>query len=589
MNNKKIKSKKITIFIILFPLITLILYGSLSYMFFFYIKKQDIQKELIRYEKTLVDIQKNTLIEKVENLTRFIRYYNYKSSNKIKKNIKLIIDLSSNIANNLYHKYKDTMKKEQLKKLIINALNNINFKSHNEYIFVIDIKGNALIHPNKNIKGTNIINLKDINGKYIVKEFMSVLEDNKEGFVDYYWYISNKHTKKMEYKISFVKQLDMYDWYIGTGEFLKFTTQAISSEMLEYIKDNANFKYGHFFISNSKNELIFHPKDKNNSDIDRFRMEGIYEDDKQIAFTAYVAQYDWYITAVKNMSEIRENINKLKMKNEIKFNNDIKTNSSLIITTLILSLIFSLYLSSIVNKMLKKYEDEIKNSNDKLIFQSRQALIGELFSMIAHQWRQPINKIASIIVYLRFNLSSNNKNILLDKKLQEIENSIEFMSETIDDFRTFYKPKNIKENINLANLIIKAISFIQDNINKKNISLLKNIKNINYNIYSNEFLQVIINIINNACDAVKQNGTIQIDLYEKDNIIYLNIKDDGIGIQKELLQKVFDPYFSTKKDSMGLGLYMCKMIVQKHLNGDIKVQSNKNEGTIFKLRFYRQS
>jgi len=381
----------------------------------------------------------------------------------------------------------------------------------------------------------------------------------------------------------------MYDWYIGTGEFLKFTTQAISSEMLEYIKDNANFKYGHFFISNSKNELIFHPKDKNNSDIDRFRMEGIYEDDKQIAFTAYVAQYDWYITAVKNMSEIRENINKLKMKNEIKFNNDIKTNSSLIITTLILSLIFSLYLSSIVNKMLKKYEDEIKNSNDKLIFQSRQALIGELFSMIAHQWRQPINKIASIIVYLRFNLSSNNKNILLDKKLQEIENSIEFMSETIDDFRTFYKPKNIKENINLANLIIKAISFIQDNINKKNISLLKNIKNINYNIYSNEFLQVIINIINNACDAVKQNGTIQIDLYEKDNIIYLNIKDDGIGIQKELLQKVFDPYFSTKKDSMGLGLYMCKMIVQKHLNGDIKVQSNKNEGTIFKLRFYRQS
>ena len=586
----KIKSStKLTSLIIVFPLLTLLMYGSLSHLFFFYTKQNDIKSELIRYEKTLMDEQKNSLIEKVENLTRFIRYYNYKNSDKIKKDVKKIIYLTSDIINNLYNKYKNTMSSKELKLLIINALNNINFKDNVGYIFLMDMEGNSIVHPNKEIENTNILNIRDINGKLIIKEFMGVVREHKEGFVDYYWYLNSKNKKTMYYKITFVKTLDMYNWYIGAGKYLKYITKFAKKEMLSYIKENSRFKYGYFFISNSKNEIIYHPNKGKKELIHKFRMEDVYEDDKQIAFTSYIPEYDWYITAVKELHDIRKSINKQKELNKKILNKNVKTNMYLIIIMWFISIVLSIYLSFIVNKMLKKYENQLDESNKKLIFQSRQALIGELFSMIAHQWRQPINKIASIILLLRFNLS--NKKFIqtkFDEKLQNIENNIEFMSETIDDFRTFYQPKNNKENTDIAFIINKAIDFIDFSIDKKNINIIKNMEKITYKMYSNEFLQIMINLIKNAHDAIDTNGIINIDLFEKENIIYIIIKDDGIGINSENISKVFDPYFTTKNDSMGLGLYMSKMIIQRHLIGDIKVEALP-KGTQFTINLYRQS
>jgi len=575
MSRKLKKSTRITTLIILFPLLTLLLYGGLSHLFFFYAKQADAKHELARYEKMLMDAEKNNLIEKVENLTRFIRYYNYKSGDKIKKEVKSIIYAAANIANNIYHEYQHIMSEEALKRLIIRALKRVDFEGDIGYLFLQDMQGNAHIHPDKNIVGTNTLNIRDVNGKYIIKEFMAVLEEKGEGFVDYYWYIPNTDKKSMHYKISFVKKLDMYDWYIGAGEYLKYMTQFVSEEMLTYIKENANFKYGHFFVSNSNNEIIFHPDPNNLEEMSRFRMEGVYEDDKRIAFTAYVAEYDWYITAVKELKGIQKNITQQKNKNEKKIAEDIRTNLYLMVSTWLLSLLLSLYLSSVVNRMLKRYEEQLSESNDKLIFQSRQALIGELFSMIAHQWRQPINKIASILALLRFNTDSDKPDYkALDKRFQEIEESVEFMSDTIDDFRTFYQPKESSEEVNLKVLIDKSIDFLSGSIRKKDITVVKELEDITCNMYSNEFLQVMINLIKNATDAVAQRGVIIVKLYrsEHDGVI-VSVEDNGKGIDPKSLSQIFDPYYSTKIDSMGLGLYMSRMIIEKHLGGRIEVES----------------
>jgi signal transduction histidine kinase len=589
MSKKSTNSIKITTLIILFPLLTLLLYGGLSHLFFFYAKQADAKNELSRYEKMLMDAEKNSLIEKVENLTRFIRYYNYKSGDKIKKEVKSIIHASANIANNIYHKYKETMSEKALKKLIINALKRVDFEGDIGYLFLLDTEGNTYIHPDQNIVGTNIQNIRDVNGKYIIKEFISVLEEKGEGFVDYYWYIPNTDKKSMHYKISFVKMLDMYDWYIGAGEYLKYMTQFVSEEMLTYIRENAYFKYGHFFVSNSKNEIIFHPEPDNIEELSKFRMEGVYEDDKCIAFTAYVAEYDWYITAVKELKGIQKNISQQKIKNEKKIEEDIRTNLYLMVSTWLLSLLLSLYLSSVVNRMLRRYEERLNESNDKLIFQSRQALIGELFSMIAHQWRQPINKIASILALLRFSTPNDKPDYkALDKKFQEIEESVEFMSDTIDDFRTFYQPKESSEVVNLKMLIHKSIDFLSGSIRKKDIDITEELEDIACKMYSNEFLQVMINLIKNATDAVDQRGEIKVKLYRKEGKAIVSVEDNGKGIDAVALSKIFDPYYSTKTDSMGLGLYMSRMIIEKHLGGKIEVESLE-KGVRFTLSFHLQS
>jgi signal transduction histidine kinase len=318
-------------------------------------------------------------------------------------------------------------------------------------------------------------------------------------------------------------------------------------------------------------------------------MEGVYEDDKRIAFTAYVAEYDWYITAVKELKGIQQNIYQQKRKNEKKIEEDIRTNFYLMVSTWLLSLLLSLYLSSVVNRMLRRYEERLNESNDKLIFQSRQALIGELFSMIAHQWRQPINKIASILALLRFNTPNDKPDYkALDKKFQEIEESVEFMSDTIDDFRTFYQPKESSEVVNLKMLIHKSIDFLSGSIRKKDIDITEELEDIACKMYSNEFLQVMINLIKNATDAVDQRGEIKVKLYRKEGKAIVSVEDNGKGIDAVALSKIFDPYYSTKTDSMGLGLYMSRMIIEKHLGGKIEVESLE-KGVRFTLSFHLQS
>jgi signal transduction histidine kinase len=115
--------------------------------------------------------------------------------------------------------------------------------------------------------------------------------------------------------------------------------------------------------------------------------------------------------------------------------------------------------------------------------------------------------------------------------------------------------------------------------------VIKDIQNIEYTIYPNEFLQVMINIISNAADAITNNGVITIKLFRKNGDIIISVEDNGKGIEKDAISKIFDPYYSTKKDSMGLGLYMSKMIIEKHLKGEIFVESSLGDGAKFIIKF----
>jgi len=275
---------------------------------------------------------------------------------------------------------------------------------------------------------------------------------------------------------------------------------------------------------------------------------------------------------------------------EEKLNDELSGNLKLLFLVIIISVLFSLIFSKIMNMLILDYEKEIKDSNKAMFSQSRLAQAGEMLSMISHQWRQPISKIASIASNLRFQMMMGNtiQNEELDKELNSIEEYTEFLSETIDDFKEFYKPKSIKDSCCILPVINKALSFLENELRKKNILLEKSFdKDKEVLIYSNELIQVLINIIQNAIEFSKNKASIKITTKAKVDEYIIYIKDEAGGIKEEHIEKIFDAHFSTKSEknatNLGLGLYVSKVIIESHFNGKLEV-TTQGKNTTFIIR-----
>lgn len=235
-----------------------------------------------------------------------------------------------------------------------------------------------------------------------------------------------------------------------------------------------------------------------------------------------------------------------------------------------------------------KSKIEKLTQQDKLITaQSRQAVMGEMISMIAHQWRQPLSTITLQIADYQFKqLMLKDKKIReIDKTLDEISNTVIYLSETIDDFQTYFQPDKELSEIEIHELIQRAVDFSLPRIQDSHIEIIIDQKDeVVIQTYMNEIIQVLLNLINNAIDSLmeadKKEPKIIISIEDKPDTLLIYVKDNANGISDENVSKIFEPYFSTKgKNGTGLGLYMSQMIVQKQFNGDISVQTSPSGST----------
>ena len=171
-----------------------------------------------------------------------------------------------------------------------------------------------------------------------------------------------------------------------------------------------------------------------------------------------------------------------------------------------------------------------------------------------------------------------------------MENSIQYMSRTIDDFMHFYHPNKEKVIFSVAKVVEHALEITHPMLHKSNIEILFKSSNGFYvNGYMNEYIQVLISILTNAKDTLShrevKDAYIQIELFETDNSVVLKISDNAGGIHTKHIHRIFDPYFTTKHKSMGtgLGLYISKMIIEKNMNGILSVENAKH-GATFSIR-----
>ena len=232
-----------------------------------------------------------------------------------------------------------------------------------------------------------------------------------------------------------------------------------------------------------------------------------------------------------------------------------------------------------------KISKEVTQNRKKDIImfqQARFASLGEMLNNIAHQWRQPLGSITMIIqsFQTKMLLGKLTQNFM-DEKVQDALLLANNMSNTLDDFKNFFSPNKIKSEFYIKDCIEQSIELSKYLLNQENIEVKLFIrKDIKINSFYNELSHVFLNIISNSKDALcsnvhKNDRIIKIIVSKYKNYLTINMLDNGGGIPKEILPKIFEPYYTTKYKSAGtgIGLYMTKQIIEKHMDGVISCKN----------------
>lgn len=243
-----------------------------------------------------------------------------------------------------------------------------------------------------------------------------------------------------------------------------------------------------------------------------------------------------------------------------------------------------------LQKEIDKSLNEARKKDQILIQQSRFAALGEMIEQIAHQWRQPLNTLALINqdIYFKMKLGTFTEEVF-EVSHTRMNESLQYMSKTIDDFRDFYKAEGKIENFDIVEAIKSSFSLSEAMLHYAKIKFELE-ESVHYKIHGskNQFIQVLMNLIKNSHDAIIVNkldeGYLKVHLFESENRVVFIFEDNAGGIPSNVIDKIFDPYFTTKDSDTGtgIGLYMSKDIIEKTFSGSISVKNGTN-GAVFTL------
>lgn len=232
-----------------------------------------------------------------------------------------------------------------------------------------------------------------------------------------------------------------------------------------------------------------------------------------------------------------------------------------------------------------KYNDLKKQNKEfeKMILQqSKFVKSGEMIANITHQFRQPLNNISYILINLKKRFESEKLDkIFFDKKVNQANEQVSFLSKTIDDFKEFYLQEKEKDDFLVKDSIQNALTILNPDLQKDNINLnlkFETFEDIKIFGVKNELSQVILSLVSNSIDALKNrhNPKISINIVSSSAEVIIEILDNAGGIKVKNLKKIFEPYFSTKEEGTGIGLYLSKIIIEESFGGKLQVQNIKD-------------
>lgn len=576
--------------------------------------EKEIQKVKVDFEET-----QKLLVQNEVNLA-----YNdiIQQKNRIKENLKQDIKQrvyeAYAIVENIYNQHKHEGN-EKVIELIKDALRNIRFNGNRGYYFIDNVDGIKILQPiNPEFEGKNFLNFKDPLGYEFVKTISETIKNNDERFDEYYWYKPNIKNNIFK-KISFYKTFKPLNFVVGAGEYIDDFTKELQDQILDkYINDSSNEKDNYLFIVRYDGVYLSHiQKDyigQNRfalTDANGFRItqEIINAAKNGSGFLRYIGtimprtglpevkttyvkgfqEWEWALAAGFYDKQLQETISEKQEELALKNKEYVKTIFIFSIFFTVILILISLYISKLIRSYFLQYntailkEIHLNKEKDKMLYQqSKMASMGEMISNIAHQWRQPLSMITSLASGVRvqkmINISTQESEL---KALDDIMKSAQYLSSTIDDFRDFFKPDKEKSSVKIHNVFEKIFKLLSLKSKSNDIKIIKNIEDISLNTFENELIQVFINILNNSKDALEytENKLLFIDAYEDNQKIVVEIKDNAGGINQEYIHRVFEPYFTTKHKAQGtgIGLYMVKEILTRHMDGNIEVENSQYE------------
>lgn len=461
--------------------------------------------------------------------------------NILKREVDSIIDYIT--FKQEFHPLTNPNDEEMLKQEINQWVRKIRFgKDLTNYLFVyeiINLEGGQnfakmLINPNRpDLEGKYISDdYTDDNGKAFRKIFLKDIHETGYSFVDYVY--KKPESNELRPKVSYFKLYEPWGLIIAAGAYLDEIDEEI-----EIAK--ANFKHKVKLEATSA-IIIF------------------------LLFT-FVANF----FAVMLGRQIEKFLNS--------YNAQVKQKTEEL---------------ELLNKTLEtRVHEEIIKSREQeqlLIQKSKFIALGEMISNIAHQWRQPLSQLSALLMTLKLRHRMDK----LDKpsmevKCAEAEKIVEYMSHTIDDFRNFFMPNKDKKEFSLKESVEEVLRIIGKSITNQNITINVDIpKDKKIFGYKSEYEQVVLNLLSNAKDAIiashQEEGTIAIRLKVTGKMTRLSIQDNGGGITIRPIERIFEPYFTTKEqnEGTGIGLYMAKLIIEKSMKGKLEAQNKKN-GAVFTI------
>lgn len=480
---------------------------------------------------------KNTYDDFDRDMEQLVNDYYTTQKQIIKKEVDVVIDIIN------YKALSSTEEEKYVKEEMVRLLHNISFQEgKSNYVFVYEVENleggdkfaKMLVNPNRpDLLGKYLSsNYEDENGKRFRDEFLRLIRKKGDAFSQYAY--KKPFENEIKQKLSYFKYYPNWNWIVAAGIYLDDIEKDIE-----------------------KRQTVLENKVK-----------------KQVLQTLFLFVVFLSVAIVFSIlvsQKIEDFFNEYKEKVQKKSDDLIELNKNLGL----------------------RVQQELSKNREKeqiLIQKSKFIALGEMISNIAHQWRQPLSELSSVLMAIKFKHTMGKlESEFLQTKTSEADKLIEYMSHTIEDFRNFFMPKKEKEEFLITDSIQSVMTIIGSALKENNIVVNIDVdKEAKLNTFLNEYEQVVLNIISNSKDVLIQNRvikpTIDISLKKESDAMTLMIQDNGGGIQVSPKSKIFEPYFTTKDDShgTGIGLYMSKIIIEKNMRGKLKVK-NTQVGACFEI------
>ncbi len=604
--------------IIIFPLLILVTVSALIVYFYTARFNYYFEEESRRYLQEFINVEQKQGEEFVQDLDLLLEYKYNHIEEEIRASLKERVNIAYESANYIYETYAAEHSSEEIQQRIKDALHKMVWHNEKNFIWITDYEGNNILSGNQKIDGLNIWDYSDADGRLIIQEEIDLVQREEEGF------LRSRFAPQQSEQIMYVRGLGEYNWFFGTGIHIEDTKTALQTSMINMLHEMPTDKTAFIAIYNAEGPILIsegaqeYIHDENSrliqNALKKVPLWQKFPSQNAMIYSQYFEPFGWYLLYgfdtrhFKDALQVEINQLSINIESEI-----IKILAVSLIIVLIVGL-FSLMLSRRINSIFNRYKEEVylreevlrelnatlerrvseevqqhREKENMLIQQSKMAAMGDMISMIAHQWRQPLNQLSFVLMNIE---GAHESKELSDKYLKEKVNEgtelLEFMSHTIDDFRNFFRPDKARQESVISEVVEQTLPLIAKSLEHSHI-ILQTLLDCNTSvlIYRNELMQVILNIVHNAKDALEhvENPRIMLESYETGQFVVIKICDNAGGIDDEVAKKMFEPYFTTKGESggSGLGLYMSKTIMEKHLNGELRFE-NSAEGACFFIK-----